>query len=165
MPDPKIFSTANAGDEAYELVGIDKVKLYRFGDDTVSVDWLSRARQAAGGTFTRPGKVKLNEWALLQSSYGSKSVSVGTGVNPFLSVATSYAALFKNGEPWVQKIITGTPNLAVFTVPFTVVFRPSPTKSISKMETEWLYLDDAHDIKHYLTEMRVNPYLVRPVTV
>jgi hypothetical protein len=163
MPHPKTFSTANAGDEAYELVGIDQVKIYRFGDNNVSVDWLSRARQAAGGNYAKPDGPKLNEWALLQSSFGSKSTAVGAGPNPFLSVATSYESLFRNGESWVQKIITGTPNLAVFTVPFTVVYRPSVTKLVSKTETEWLYLDDDHDLKHYLTEMRVNPYLIARV--
>jgi hypothetical protein len=57
------------------------------------------------------------------------------------------------------------PTLARFSVPFTQVFRPSPTKSISKMETEWLVLDDIAPLGSYQPHWAANPYRVNPAAL
>lgn len=155
MPAPKNFTALNATGETFQLSGSGMVVVYRFGDQSVAHDWLSRKRQAHGGSFPRPSPSELNDWALKQSSYGSQSENVAD--NPFISVATDFETLYANGEVWVQKILQQAPTLGVFAVPFATLFRPSPTKSISRMETEWLYYDGDHEIGHYATEWRANP--------
>jgi hypothetical protein len=72
--------------------------------------------------------------------------------------------LFAHGEVWVQNILRAVPDLAHFSVPFARVFRPSPTKLISKQETEWLYYDGDATLLSCLTAFQVNPYLA-PVQV
>ncbi|WP_414447868.1 hypothetical protein AB4851_14920 [Burkholderia sp. 22PA0099] len=141
MPTPKNFSPITANGETYTLdpARPNHVILYRFGNAAVPRDWLSRMRQAHPGGFPMLSPPALNEWALKQTSYGSQAE--GIEGNPFVSVATSYQALYDHGEGWVQKIIQNTPNLVSFSAPFNMVFRPSPTKLISKSETEWLYYD------------------------
>jgi hypothetical protein len=72
-------------------------------------------------------------------------------------VATDYNALYDNGESWVQKILQTVPTLGVFIVPFNTLYRPSPTKLISKQETEWLYFDGNNPITAYLSQWQNNP--------
>lgn len=153
---PKTFSQSNAAGESYQLSGIDKVIVYRFGNRDHSFDWLSRKRQTMGGNFPMLSQSKLNDWAIKQSSYGSQSENAQD--NPFISVATDYGVLYRNGEGWVQKIIQSTPHLGVFAVPFSALYRPNPTKLISKQETEWLYYDGDNPITDYLIEWRDNPF-------
>lgn len=159
MPAPKNFSVENADEEAYIIDNNHPTHVicYRFGDRTKDNDWLTAKRRETGGDFVLPGDIALNDWALKQSSYGSKSE--GAKDNPFLSIATDYASCFQNGEGWVQEIIRNVPDMGVFSIPFELVYRPSPTKSISKMETEWLYCDSVSTITTHLVEWRVNPYL------
>ncbi|MEM9453038.1 MAG: hypothetical protein AAGF11_02580 [Myxococcota bacterium] len=158
MPQPKIFSVSNAGAENYtlDLNRADHVIIYRFGNSTVERDWLSRMRQTNRGGFTVSSGATLNEWALKQTSYGSNSEGIQS--NPFLSVATSYDDLFAYGEGWVQEILKQVPHLGVFSVPFTSVYRPRPTKLISRQETEWLYFDGDAELLSTLVEWRDNPY-------
>ncbi|MCA9655042.1 MAG: hypothetical protein H6712_27430 [Myxococcales bacterium] len=158
MPSPKTFSVLEAANEPYDLDvnHADRVILYRFGNRTMDWDWLSRKRQANGGAFATPPGTLLNEWALKQSSFGSNSEGIQD--NPYLSMATSYQRLFDQGEGWVQDILRSVPHLGVFSVPFRYVHRPRPTKSISKMETEWLYYDGDEELLGYLVEWRDNPY-------
>lgn len=158
MGNPKTFSTFEAGAERYTLDPnrADHVFLFRFGNRTVDRDWRSRKRQGSGGGFPMVSGSLLNEWAIKQTSFGSNSE--GIEENPYLSMATSYQDLFDNGEVWVQNILRGTPHLGVFSVPFTYVHRPKPTKSISRAETEWLYYDGDRLLLDYLVEWRANPY-------
>lgn len=155
---PKTFSPLEAGTERYQLDPnqADRVFLFRFGNSMVDRDWRSRKRQASGGGFPMVSDSELNQWAILQSSYGSSSEGIEN--NPYLSMATSYLDLFHNGEGWVQSILCGVPHLGVFSVPFKYVYRPRPTKGISKMETEWLYYDGDRLLLDYLVEWRANPY-------
>jgi hypothetical protein len=141
MANPKNFSQLTAYGETYTLDpdNANHVILYRFGNAAVPRDWLSRMRQAHPAGFPMPSLVALNDWALKQTSFGSQSE--GIEGNPFVSVATSYQTLYEHGETWVQKILQSAPNLVSFSAPFDMVFRPSPTKLISKAETEWLYYD------------------------
>jgi hypothetical protein len=134
----------------------DKVLVYRFGDRNKAIDWLSRRRQKENGSFTKPKDSALNDWALKQSSYGSQSENVEE--NPFISVATSYETLYNDGEVWVQKILKEVPHIGVFSVPFDELYRPRPTKLISKKETEWLYYDGTNAIMTYFKEWKDNPY-------
>ncbi|WP_080002568.1 hypothetical protein [Burkholderia ubonensis] len=159
MAKPKNFSPANAEGENYELdpKRPEHVIVYRFGNKDIPHDWLSRKRQEAGGNYPRPSDQDLNDWALKQSSYGSSSENAQD--NPFLSVATSYTDLFNNGEVWVQKILEKAPNLVKLSVPFATVFRSSPTKLISKSETEWLYYDGDASLLSNNPEILPNPYL------
>ena len=157
MTSPKNFSKDNAKDERFELDPHkpDHVIIYRFGDRSKDHDWLSRRRQKHGD-FGRPSANELNDWAIKQSSYGSKSEGIED--NPFLSVATDYKTLFDHGEGWVQTILREVPDLAVFSAPFGDLYRPSPTKLISKQETEWLYYDGSSPILHKLVKWVANPY-------
>lgn len=155
MPAPKTFTREAAGDEPFRMADNDHVYVYRFGDEHTAHDWLSRRRQAAGGNFPAPPPNELNDWALKQSSYGSQSENAED--NPFISVATDYETLYENGEVWVQGILRTVPTLGVFLVPAGTLYRPSPTKSISKMETEWLYYDGGAPITAHLQEWRANP--------
>ncbi|RCK69438.1 hypothetical protein DT076_11180 [Desertihabitans brevis] len=157
MPAPKTFSPEAAVGESFRLDASGRVYVYRFGDRSKGIDWLSRRRQGAGGGFPRPGPEELNDWALKQSSYGSSSENVAD--NPFLSVATDPDALYAHGEGWVQKILEAAPTLGVFLVPAGALFRPSPTKLISRSETEWLYYDGDAPITDHLEEWLANPLL------
>jgi hypothetical protein len=155
MPTPKTFTPAHAAGETFSVDPNGDVYVYRFGDQGQARDWLSRRRQAANGNFALPTANDLNDWALKQSSYGSQSEGVAN--NPFISVATDYESLFTNGEGWVQKILQSVPTLGVFLVPAGSLYRPSPTKSISKMETEWLYYDGQAPITDYVDSWQANP--------
>jgi hypothetical protein len=164
MPTPKNFSAMNAGNENFIIDpnNVNDVILFRFGDRNKPGNWASTRRSAAAGNFARPSNTDLNDWAIKQSSYGSSSEN--NADNPYLSVVTSYADLFAHGEGWVQNILRAVPDLARFSVPFARVFRPSPTKLISKQETEWLYYDGDATLLSCLTGWQVNPYLA-PVQV
>ncbi len=155
MPAPKTFTPANATGETFQVDPNGNVYAYRFGDQNQAWDWLSRRRQAANGNFPQPTPTELNDWALKQSSYGSQSEGIDD--NPFISVATDYESLYSNGEGWVQKILQSVPTLGVFLVPPGSLYRPSPTKSISKMETEWLYYDGQAPIGNYVQSWQANP--------
>ena len=155
MPTPKTFAPANAAGEAYRTEPNGEVWVYRFGDQNQAWDWLSRKRQGAGGNFPAPTANDLNDWALKQSSYGSSSE--GIEGNPFISVATDFESLYANGEGWVQKILQSVPTLGVFLVPPGALYRSSPTKLISKSETEWLFYDGGAPITQYVQEWRDNP--------
>lgn len=155
MPAPKTFTPQAAANEQFRTDPHGNVYIYRFGDQHNPLDWLSRRRQSAAGNFVAPPANDLNDWALKQSSYGSQSENVAD--NPFISVATDFESLYANGEGWVQKILQTVPTLGVFLVPAASLYRPSPTKSISRMETEWLYFDGAAPISTYLQEWRDNP--------
>ena len=155
MPVPKTFTPQNAGGEAYTTDPNGNVRIYRVGDRSVARDWLSRRRKGAGGNFPGLAATDLNDWALKQSSYGSESEGIAD--NPFISVATDPDALFDNGEGWVQKILQTVPTLGVFVVPPGSLYRPSPTKLISRHETEWLYYDSAAPITDYLESWSANP--------
>jgi hypothetical protein len=157
MTAPKTFSEDNASGERYELDrnNRDHVIVYRFGDQHKDRDWLSRRRQKHGDFGPLPAS-ELNDWALKQSSYGSQSEDIEN--NPFLSMATDYESLFKNGEGWVQKILEGVPDLGIFSAPFADIYRPSPTKLISKQETEWLYYDGRSPLLHKLVKWVDNPF-------
>lgn len=159
MPNPKNFSVENAEDETFQLDPNDntRVLIYRFGDRTKPRNWSSWKRTESNGNFMRPSNSELNDWAIKQSSYGSKSENAKD--NPFISVATDPASLYNNGEIWVQQILQETPDMGVFSVPFDRLFRPSPTKSVSKMETEWLFYDGDDSLTDYLVGWQVNPYL------
>ncbi|MDF8263556.1 hypothetical protein [Luteipulveratus flavus] len=157
MPAPKTFSAANAAGESFRTGAGGAVYIYRFGDQNVGRDWLSRKRQGAGGNFPAPAANTLNDWALKQSSYGSQSEGIAD--NPFISVATDYDELYNHGEGWVQKILQTVPTLGEFLVPPATLYRPSPTKLISKSETEWLFYDGDHPIADYLVGWQVNPKL------
>lgn len=158
MPSPKNFSANNAANEAYALDPQDntKVLVYRFGDRTKPRNWSSWKRTASEGDFDRPSNSTLNDWAIKQSSYGSKSENAKD--NPFISVATDHASLYENGEVWVQDILEKTPDMGVFSVPFDLLFRPSPTKLVSKTETEWLFYDGDDSMTDYLVRWEDNPY-------
>ncbi|MFZ0710111.1 MAG: hypothetical protein WAM53_08745 [Terrimicrobiaceae bacterium] len=160
MPNPKNFAPNNAVNENYVIDANNpaNVILYRFGDRNKPLDWLSRKRQANHGNYVRPSDSELNDWAILQCSYGSKSENAEN--NPFLSTATNYADLFQNGEIWVQGILRQVPDVAEFSVPFDRVFRSSPTKTISKTETEWVYYDGDEELLHWLVRFIDNPYKV-----
>jgi hypothetical protein len=156
VPLPKNFSPVIAGNEPFHLApGTNNVYVYRFADQAVANDWLSRKRQASNGGFARPANSVLNDWAIKQSSYGSKAEGIAD--NPFLSVATDYNTLFANAEIWVQKILKTAPTLGVFVVPYTTLFRPSPTKLISIQETEWLFYDGDNPLTSYLGQWLANP--------
>jgi hypothetical protein len=154
MTAPKTFTPVIAAGEQFRTDPHGNVYVYRFGDQGAAWDWLSRRRQAANGNFPQPVPNDLNDWALKQSSYGSQSEGVAN--NPFISVATDFESLYANGEGWVQKILQTVPTLGVFLVPPGSLYRPSPTKSISKMETEWLYYDGVAPINNYVQEWRAN---------
>jgi hypothetical protein len=134
----------------------DVLRVYRFGDQSKAIDWTSPKRQAVGGNFPRPSDGTLNDLALSQVRFGRKG-TLGSAT-PFISVATSYAALFKHGEPWVQNLLKKVPDLGVFDVPFSSVMRPGINSHATKAETEWLYFDGAQPITAYLLEWRANPY-------
>jgi len=158
MPNPRNFSVLNANGENYVIDPMDpaKVKLYRFGDRNKPQNWLSPRRQANNGNYPRLSNADLNDWAIKQCSYGSASENAQD--NPFLSMATSYADLFQNGEVWAQGILRQVPDLGEFSVPFDRVYRSSPTKTISKMETEWVYYDGGEPLLNWLVNFIANPY-------
>lgn len=157
MPAPKTFATATPDKEPYELTDEGLVIIYRFGNQAVDRDWLSRRRQAEhGNNYDKPPDSELNNFALEQTSYGREAANIAG--NPFLSVATSQAQLFTNSEGWVQKILTQVPTVGTFAIPQTSLYRPSPTKPLSKGETEWLYLDCDAAITAHLIRWLPNPY-------
>ncbi len=133
----------------------DALRVYRFGDRSKDYDWTSPRRQAEGD-FARPTDQALNGLALSQVRFGRKG-AVGKDT-PFVSVATNYVALYQNGEPWVQQLLTKVPDLGVFVVPFATVMRPAINSHATKSETEWLYYDGAQALTAFLQQWRVNPY-------
>jgi len=158
MPSPKTFSTANVTGERYTLdpAKPGHVLVYRFADKAKATDWRSRRRNTVGGGFAKPSDSVLNDWALKQSSYGSQSEN--SNDNPFLSVATNYEVLYDRAEGWVKKILETAPDLGVFSVPYDKLYRPSPTKPLSKEESEWLYYDGDAELVSYLKTWAANPY-------
>ncbi len=158
MPKPKNFSPANAEQGNFKLAANDHVYVYRYGNWDESNNWSSRRRSKNNGNgFPKPSDGDLNDWALKQSSYGSESEGIEN--NPFISVATSFDVLKNKGDVWVQKIVETAPHIGEFKVPYSSLFRPSPTKLISKEETEWLYFDGEKKIKENECQKRSNPYL------
>ncbi|TWA76577.1 hypothetical protein FBZ83_118116 [Azospirillum brasilense] len=158
MPNPKNFSAMNAAGERY---GLDPhraghVLVYRFADKAKATDWRSRRRNTVGGGFAKPSDPVLNDWALKQSSFGSQSEN--SNDNPFVSVATDYETLYARAEGWVKKILETAPDLGVFSVPYDKLYRPSPTKPLSKEETEWLYYDGDVELMTCLQSWLANPY-------
>ncbi|MFC5356258.1 hypothetical protein [Azospirillum himalayense] len=158
MPSPKTFSTATAAGERYTLdpAKAGQVLVYRFADKAKATEWRSRRRNTVGGGFAKPGDSSLNDWAIKQSSFGSQSEN--SNENPFVSVATDYETLYARAEGWVKKILEAAPDLGVFSVPYDKLYRPSPTKPLSKEETEWLYYDGNTELETYLQSWVANPY-------
>ncbi|TWA62101.1 hypothetical protein FBZ82_116114 [Azospirillum brasilense] len=158
MPNPKNFSAMNAAGERYGLDPhrADHVLVYRFADKAKATDWRSRRRNTVGGGFAKPSDSALNDWAIKQSSFGSQSEN--SNDNPFVSVATDYETLYARAEGWVKKILETAPDLGVFSVPYDKLYRPSPTKPLSKEETEWLYYDGDVELMADLQSWLANPY-------
>lgn len=156
MPAPKTFATDPPEDEQFERTDDGHVIIFRFGNQAVDRDWLSRRRQAARGDYLKPTNDELNNLALEQTSFGREAANIEQ--NPFLSVATSAESLFTNCEVWVQRILETVPTLARFAIPAGDLYRPRPTKPLSTRETEWLYLDAEAPITDHLLEWLPNPY-------
>ncbi|OYD80855.1 hypothetical protein [Azospirillum brasilense] len=158
MPKPKNFSVENAAGERFQLDASQPghVLVYRFADKAKATDWKSRRRNTTGGGFAKPSDAVLNDWAIKQSSFGSQSEN--TNDNPFLSVATDYETLYARAEGWVKKILETAPDLGIFSVPYDKLYRPSPTKPLSREETEWLYYDGDDELETHLASWAANPY-------
>lgn len=159
MANLKRFSNLNEY-QPFSLVSgtNDRVVVYRFGNRASNADWESYPRQTNTLQNCPTDDGKLNDLALKFTSFGKQSDE--SKISPFLPVVTDPKTFNEKCESWVQKILAGSPDLGVFGVPFTELVRPSPTKLISKDETEWLFYDANARITTYLIQWRPNPYKV-----
>ena len=132
-----------------------RVKVYRYADLSKTVDWISLRRQL--NIADPPAFTSINSIAL-QHRQGMRHGQSAADASPFISVATSWQAIFESEDIGVQKFLKlDTISLVEFDAPRHYLFRPKPCAPISIRESEWLYYDYPENIGNWLTTVYIKP--------
>jgi hypothetical protein len=132
-----------------------QVKVYRYADLSKAQDWISLRRQK--GIADAPPFSNINTIAL-QHRQGMRHGQPAGDSSPFISVATSWKAIFESEDVGVQNFLKlPTISLVEFDTPRHYLFRPKPCAPISIRESEWLYYDYPENIGNWLQAVYVKP--------
>ncbi len=132
-----------------------RVKVYRYADLSKSNDWISLRRQK--GIPGAPAFSAMNSIAI-QHRQGMRHGQSDADSSPFISVATSWKAIFESEDVGVQNFLKLTNiSLVEFEVPRHYLFRPKPCAPISRRESEWLYYDYPENIGNWIKAVYIKP--------
>ena len=132
-----------------------RVIVYRYADLSKAKDWISLRRYK--GIADAPPFSEINSLAL-QHRQGMRHGQKDQDSSPFISVATSWKAIFTSEDVGVQNFLKlDTISLVEFDVPRHYLFRPKPCAPISIRESEWLYYDYPENIGNWLRTVYIKP--------